>query len=55
MGADMDLETARFYLMALQLQNMENIELIYRRDEEIETMTVDLEQVRNRLKKCLEI
>ena len=48
MGSDMDMETARFYIAALQLQNLENIELISRKEEEIEALSLEVEEVQRR-------
>jgi hypothetical protein len=42
MGADMDMETARFYMAALQLHNLENMEIISRREEEIQALTIEV-------------
>jgi len=53
LGSDMDMETARFYIAALQLQNIENIELIRRKEEEVESLTVEVEEVKSRMRKCL--
>ena len=53
MGADMDLETARFYMAALQLHNLENMEIIGRREEEIQALNVEVQEVKVRLRKCL--
>ena len=52
-SGDLDLKTAKTYITALQLQNLENMELIDRKEKEIEDCYLELEDLKSSMKKGL--
>ena len=46
----LDIETARYYIAALQLHNMESMELLDRRDAEIHVNNTELDELKIKLK-----
>lgn len=51
--ANMDMDKARYFIAALQLHNMETIELLHQREQEFEAMSHELFDVRNLLREAL--
>jgi hypothetical protein len=49
----LDLKTAKTYITALQLQNIENMEVIDRKNREIEDLYLELNDVKSGMKKGL--
>lgn len=52
-SGELDLKTAKTYITALQLQNIENMELIDRKDKELQELYLELDEVKSGLKKGL--
>lgn len=51
--ANMDMDKAKYYIAALQLHNMESMELLHQREQEFNLMSHELMEVRNHLREAL--
>lgn len=54
-SSDMDIKDAKVYITALQLQNLENLEYIKRKEQETEALTIELEELKNGMKRALKL
>jgi hypothetical protein len=52
-SGELDLKTAKTYITALQLQNLENMELVDRKEREIQDLHLELNDVKSGMKKGL--
>jgi Ca2+-binding EF-hand superfamily protein/chromosome segregation ATPase len=51
--ANMDMDKAKYYIAALQLHNMESMELLHQREQEFNLISQELMEVRNHLREAL--
>jgi Ca2+-binding EF-hand superfamily protein len=51
--ANMDMDKAKYFIAALQLHNMETMELLHQREQEFNLMSQELQEVRNSLRDAL--
>jgi Ca2+-binding EF-hand superfamily protein len=51
--ANMDMDKAKYFIAALQLHNMESMEMLHQREQEFNLLTHELLEVRNHLRESL--
>jgi Ca2+-binding EF-hand superfamily protein len=51
--ANMDMDKAKYFIAALQLHNMESMELLHQREQEFQALTVEMNEIRNHLREAL--
>ena len=51
--SNMDIDKAKYYIAALQLHNMESIELLHQRENEFEALNNEMQEIRSALRHAL--